>query len=99
MISILMLMILFQVAGMIVVGIMASSRERGALTYIFLCWLLTPVIPFFMLLSLGHSGSQCSACKEWVKEHALKCKHCGQEFKATAPVKAEMGDEKYIGMV
>ena len=99
MVEVLILMFLFQVVGTIVVGTMAASRERGAVTYIFLCWLLTPVIPFFMLLALGHSGVQCATCKEWVKENALKCKHCGQDFRGALPVKTGVGDEKYIGMV
>ena len=61
--------------GLIPAFIAKNKGRSFWLWYLFGVALFIVALPC-ALLCKDHSGMQCPACKEWIKEDAAICKHC-----------------------
>lgn len=81
----------------ILVGAVASARQRSGLVWFLVSLLLSPVLGLLFLLVTGTPQAQrhaepgpsthvkCPACREWVLPDAIKCKHCGSGLEPRVP--------------
>ena len=66
----------------VVVGLIASSREKGFAGGFLISLILSPLIGLLIILLTGdgQQRSACWQCKEQVIVGAAKCKHCGADL-------------------
>jgi Uncharacterised protein family UPF0547 len=73
------------------VMVYAGSKGRSRGGFFLLSLFLTPLVAF-VLLAVGPSNPQrqgllmCPQCAEWLKHEALRCRFCGFDFTAPAPL-------------
>lgn len=72
--------------GAILVGALASKRERSGFGWFLLALVISPLLAVLGLLIAGTGEHQvrCPACRELVRADAVKCKHCGETLGGTA---------------
>lgn len=72
--------------GAILIGALASQRERSGFGWFLLALVISPLLAGLGLLIAGTGGQQvrCPACRELVRADAVKCKHCGEALNGPA---------------
>lgn len=81
------------VIASILIGVLASQRERFGFGWFLLSLVISPLLAGLGLLIAGTGGEQvrCPACRELVRADAVKCKHCGEALPGRpAPDVAEL---------
>lgn len=93
------LMLVVWLVGAVVVGVLATTRNRSGFAWFMLALVLSPVLMGLLvaLVPRGDSGQpaytadthrHCPECREVVRRDARKCKHCGSSI---APITAPPG--------
>lgn len=54
----------------------AKNKGRSFVLWYLYGFMIFIVALIHSIMLKDHSGVQCPACKEWVKEDAVICKHC-----------------------
>ena len=76
-----MVFVLFWLIGAACIAMWANSWNRSWTFYMLTSLIISPFVMALVLLISGKMGKTCPQCAESVKPDALKCKHCGHEFK------------------
>lgn len=73
--------------GAILIGALASKRDRSGFGWFVLALIISPLLAGLGLLIAGTGGQhvRCPACREQVRADAVKCKHCGEALAGQAP--------------
>ncbi len=85
--------VLVWLVGAVLIGALASQRERSGAGWFFLALVISPLLAGLGLLIAGTGAEQvrCPACREMVRADAVKCKHCGEGLAGRpAPEAAEL---------
>jgi hypothetical protein len=82
------------IALAIAVAIWAAHRGRGAVSWLLISLLLSPLIGFAFVAALPDRSVdgrptplthvKCPTCAELVRKEARQCKHCGQRLTPAA---------------
>jgi len=73
----------------VLVGVYASAKKRSGVGWFFVSLILSPLIGFLIIFSIGLPGGQvkkCPKCAEQVKSEAKVCRFCSYEFPIQVPV-------------
>lgn len=89
------------VIASILIGVLASQRERFGFGWFLLSLVISPLLAGLGLLIAGTGGEQvrCPACRELVRADAVKCKHCGEVLPGiTRPVERDRGGMQLLAL-
>lgn len=84
--------VVFWLGFTVVVGVLASRKQRSVFGWVLLSLIVSPLIAGLLLLVLPSNASsegdstmaRCPYCRELVRRDAVKCKHCGSSIGAGA---------------
>lgn len=103
--------LVFWVIASIVVGVIANSRGRFWIPWMFLALLITPLLAGLLVLVLPSkkpgseqpsvvdgTGRKCPMCAETVRAEAVKCRFCGADLEPKYAINADTASaQKYGG--
>ncbi len=75
--------VLLWVGFTVVVGVLASRKQRSVFGWVVLSLFISPLLAGLLLLVLpsnAEGNAQCPYCRELVRSDAIKCKHCGSSI-------------------
>lgn len=100
-----MMFIIAWIVGMVICGIIASSKNRSGFGWLILSLFISPLLAILLLIALPTLKDQeaeyqrslgekkCPMCAEFIKVDAKICKHCHSpqpEFEALAAAESKL---------
>ena len=73
--------VFFWIVFTILVGVLASTKDRSFLGWAFLAAIISPILAGIILLIVG-SARRCPYCRGGIPSDAIVCKHCGRDLTA-----------------